>query len=78
MGAKARKRGTWKPGRPGRPPQWYVDQQKAKVAKGGKSAKKAAKTRPVNRKKKVSAKQLAGLAKAREALARKRAALKAG
>ena len=34
-GGKAKKkRGKWKLGKPGRPPQWYIDQQKA--AGGGK------------------------------------------
>jgi len=71
-GAKGRKRGTWKPGRRGRPPQWYVDQQKAKGAKGRKPSKKAAKVKPGKRKRRVSAKQLAGLARARAVLAEKR------
>ena len=67
--AKGRKRGTWKPGGRGRPPQWYVDQQKAK---GQKPAKKAAKAKPARKKRKVSAKVLAALAKARAARAAKR------
>jgi hypothetical protein len=62
-----RKGGKWRRGKPGRPPQWYLDQQKAK----GKA--KAAKKAP-RKKRTVSAKVLAGLAKAREALAKKRAA----
>ena len=72
-GAKGRKRGTWKPGGRGRPPQWYVDQQKAKGAKARKPAKKTSKAKPAKRKKKVSAKVLAGLARARAVLAEKRA-----
>ncbi|MCK6479127.1 MAG: hypothetical protein L6R43_02935 [Planctomycetes bacterium] len=71
-GAKGRKRGTWKPGGRGRPPQWYVDQQRGKRAKG----RKAAKAGPAKRMRRVSAKVLAGLAKAREVLAAKRAARK--
>jgi len=63
-GAKGRKRGTWKPGSRGRPPQWYVDQMKAK---GMKAARKVRKVR-----KAVSKRVLAGLAKARAALAAKR------
>jgi len=72
QGAKGRKRGTWKQGSRGRPPQWFIDQQKAKGEQ--KPVKKSAKTKPAKRKKKVSKKQLAGLAKARAALAAKRAA----
>ena len=73
-GAKGRTRGTWKPGSRGRPPQWYVEQQKAKGKR--KPARKAPKARPTTRKRKVSPKVLAALAKAREARARKRAAEK--
>jgi hypothetical protein len=69
-GAKGRKRGTWRVGHPGRPPQWYIDQQKAK----GKKAPKPAKAKKGKRKRKASAKQLAAMAKAREALAAKRKA----
>ncbi len=32
--AGAKKRGKWRPGRPGRPPKWWVEQQK-KAGKGG-------------------------------------------
>ena len=67
-GARGRKRGTWRPGRPGRPPQWYVDQQKAQGKRPGKKAAKG------KRKRKVSPKVLAALAKAREARAAKRRA----
>lgn len=67
---RGRKGGKWRPGRPGRPPQWYIDQQKGKVQKPAKQATKAKKKR------KASAKQLAAMAKAREALAKKRAAAK--
>jgi hypothetical protein len=66
------RRGTWKPGSRGRKPKWYLEQQAAKMAK--KPAKKAAKAKPAKRKKKVSAKQLAGLARARAVLAEKRKA----
>ena len=69
-GAKGRTRGTWKPGGRGRPPQWYVDQQKAAGAKGKKAGKR--------KKRKVSPKVLAALAKARAARAKKRAAAGAG
>jgi len=64
-----RKRGTWKAGHPGRPPKWYTEQRKAKGKQ--KPTKKAGK-----RKKAASAKVLAGLAKARAALAAKRKASK--
>jgi hypothetical protein len=73
-GAKGRKRGTWRPGHPGRPPKWYIRQQKTKGTKSAtKPAKRATKSR---RKRKASPKQLAAMAKAREALAAKRAAAK--
>ena len=68
-GAKGRKRGTWKEGSPGRPPKWFVEQQKAESAR--KPAKKALRAK---RKRTVSPKQLAALAKAREARAAKRKA----
>lgn len=60
------RRGTWKPGSRGRPPKWYVEQQKAKGTKSNPARGK--------RRRRVSAKQLAGLAKAREVLAKKRTA----
>jgi len=46
--ARGKKRGSWKPGRPGRPPQWYRDQQAAKGAssaprKGRRRKRRAAK-----------------------------------
>ncbi len=40
-GRGAAKRGKWRPGRPGRPPKWFVEQQKA--AGGGKPGRKAGK-----------------------------------
>ena len=69
--AKGRKRGTWKPGSRGRPPKWYVEQQKAK-------GPRPAKATPATKKRKASPKQLAAMARAREALARKRAAAMSG
>jgi len=73
-GSRGRTRGTWKPGGRGRPPKWYLEQKKA----GGKrtpGAKESKPSKPAKkRKKRVSAKVLAGLARAREALAKKRAA----
>ena len=66
---RGKKRGTWRAGHPGRPPKWFTDQQQAKGKR--KPAKKAGK-----RKKVASAKVLAGLAKARAALAAKRKASK--
>jgi hypothetical protein len=59
--------GMWRPGRPGRPPKWYVEQQKSK------SGRKTAREKEPKRKRKASPKMLAALAKAREALAAKRA-----
>lgn len=46
--ARGRKRGTWKPGRPGRPPEWYRKEQAAKGAssaprKGRRRKRRAAK-----------------------------------
>ncbi len=66
-GATRRKGGKWRKGNPGRPPKWFVEKQK------GKGAKNPAKRKG---KRKVSAKRLASLAKARAALAAKRAAAK--
>jgi hypothetical protein len=74
--ARGGRRGVWKPGSRGRPPQWYLDQQEAKGAKGKRPAKRVAKPKPAKRKKRVSAKQLAGLARARAVLAAKRSAAK--
>jgi hypothetical protein len=76
---KKRKGGKWRPGRPGRPPKWYLDQQKGK-GKGAKARKPArsakhAKVKKPGRKRPASEKQLAAMAKARAALAAKRAAL---
>ena len=60
-----RKRGTWRPGRPGRPPRWYVEQigsRRQSTVRAGKPKRRA------------SAKQIAALTKARTALAVSRAA----
>ncbi len=65
------RRGTWRPGHPGRPPKWYVEQQQGKGKRKG--ARKAGK-----RKRRASAKMLASLAKARAALAAKRKDSKSG
>jgi hypothetical protein len=43
------KPGKWRPGRPGRPPKWYVEQQKGKKAAGG-GAKKRRGRKPGRRK----------------------------
>jgi hypothetical protein len=67
--ATRRKGGKWRKGHPGRPPRWFVEKQRTK------GARKPAK-RKSRRKRKASAKQLAAMAKAREALAAKRAAAK--
>ena len=66
---RRRQGGKWRPGRPGRPPNWYVDQREAKGAKV--PAKKRSR-----RKRRASPRQLAAMAKARSALAAKRAAAK--
>lgn len=68
--AAAKKPGKWRPGRPGRPPKWYVEQQKGKAT----GTKAASSRRVATRKKSASPKMLAALAKAREVLAAKRAA----
>jgi len=65
------RRGTWRLGHPGRPPKWYVEQQKGKGKSKG--MRKAGK-----RKRRASAKMLASLAKARAALAAKRKDSKSG
>ena len=82
---RKRRGGKWRKGSPGRPPKWYVEKQKA--AGTGKAKRKAAKpkkapmpkappkAKPAKKvKKPVSAKVLAGLAKARAVLAAKRQA----
>ena len=69
--AGRRTRGTWKPGGRGRPPRWYVERQKGRE----KPAKKAAKAKKAPRRKRtVSPKVLASLARARAARAEKRKA----
>ncbi len=71
--AGRKKGGTWKPGSRGRPPAWYTAKMKAK------GAKKAPKRKAAKRKRKVSAAQLEGLAKARAVvLANRRKAKAAG
>ena len=70
---KRRKGGKLRPGHPGRPPKWYIEQQKGKGK--GKAAKTPKAMKKVARKKRpASPKMLAALAKAREKLAAKRAA----
>lgn len=81
---KAAKKGKWKPGKPGRPPQWYIDQQKGKGANAPKATRakpRVAAGKPAKKpkvKRKATEKQLAAMAKAREALAANRKATKAG
>ena len=73
MGGK-RKGGKWKLGKPGRPPKWFLEQQKGKAKKPAKSG-----GGPKPKKKRIaSPKMLAALAKARAARAAKRAAAGAG
>jgi hypothetical protein len=38
-----RRGGKWRPGRPGRPPNWYIEQQKAKGKRGKRRGRRAAK-----------------------------------
>lgn len=89
--SRAKPRGKWRPGRPGRPPKWYLEQQ-ARTPSGtnpGKRSGRKPSRRPgrvvrgtsPNRlpraKRPPSEKQLAALAKARAARAAKRAAVEA-
>ena len=67
--SSTRRRGTWKPGKPGRPPKWFQAKKAAgaKTARRKTSAKRPTAKRPTAKKRKLSPKQLAALAKARAA-----------
>jgi hypothetical protein len=74
MAAPARMAGKWRPGGRGRPPKAYVEKQAKTESVTKKPAKQ--KARRKGKKRPPTEKQLAAMAKAREALAAKRAAAK--